>query len=319
MSRFAALTVFCVACLLGTASLAWSDEAPSAADIKTLVLKLSDPDAAVRDATEKQLIAVGLPVIEDVSSTADSPNLEVVARCVGVLAALRNSTDKPTREAAEAALKKLSESKNRSLARRANAVINPNVAQNNLLPGVAGGAVQMNVVVNNARISVTNRNGDRTLSADDESGKTEISRKASGEVAVKLTKTDDKGKPQTTTADAKNVEELKKQHPEAFKVYQKYETMLNGNRLNLQVRGGAMAVGLAGQPIPVRVQVMTEADKDLLKKDLETSLESLRQAAGKLKDLAAKGPVKPEDLQQVIAEIETVNQRLLESRKKLER
>lgn len=95
------------------------------AEIAELCRQLGAADFDVRERACRQLVAGGKSVVEKVVVAAESESLEVVARSVGVLKALYVGPDAQAREAALAALQKLSESSNRSVARRAAVVLNP--------------------------------------------------------------------------------------------------------------------------------------------------------------------------------------------------
>lgn len=106
-------------------------------------------------------------------------------------------------------------------------------------PAVPGAAIE----ARNLQLKVKSVNGQRTIEVDEDGQKIEITDNDGKDIVVKETRTVD-GKLKTTEATAKDVEELKKNHPEAAKTYEKYGTSTNGN---IRVFGAGPGARLQGE------------------------------------------------------------------------
>jgi hypothetical protein len=113
-----------------------------------------------------------------------------------------------------------------------------------LVPALPGAPAVPGAVIEarNLQVRVKSANGQRTIEVDEDGQKIEISDKDGKDIVVKETRTVD-GKPKTTEATAKDVEELKKNHPEAAKTYEKYGSSTNGRIRVLGAGPGAQIQG----------------------------------------------------------------------------
>ena len=98
--------------------------APSKADIEQWIADLNAPEFAKREEATRQLIDAGLVVVEPLMEASRSSNLETTVRITAILRAWFTSGREELVETAETALEQLTESKNRSMAHRAVAVLN---------------------------------------------------------------------------------------------------------------------------------------------------------------------------------------------------
>jgi hypothetical protein len=98
--------------------------APSDADVEQWITDLNAPDFHKREEATRQLIEAGTVVAEQLLEAARSSNLETTARITAILRAWMTSGRDDLIETAETALEQLAESKNRSMANRAVAVLN---------------------------------------------------------------------------------------------------------------------------------------------------------------------------------------------------
>jgi hypothetical protein len=108
-------------------------------------------------------------------------------------------------------------------------------------------------------MSVRNVNGQRDISVEDDNRKVEISDNAGKDIVVKVTEKVD-GKEKTTEAKAKDLDELKKNHPEAARVYEQYgQNQNNGIRVfgggiggAIQIQGNIQLQAIPAQAIPIQ-------------------------------------------------------------------
>jgi len=199
MMRTFALRVAAAAAVgisVGMSTLAYAQNpsvqvAPEA--LEKWVGELDSDNFDARQEATRRIVAAGKQAIPYAVKAAQGHSIEVSSRAVGVLKKLLQSEDKPTQAAATEALKGLSKSDNKALAGRAMAALIEVFGEPNRLS-------RLKVHVGNKRIEF---NGD-----------------ANG-IKVTLTETVD-GKDETSIFKATDIEELKKNHPEGHKLYEKY-------------------------------------------------------------------------------------------------
>lgn len=219
----------------------------SAAEVQKLLKQLASGKYKERNHAMQKLMAADPSVIAPVARAADTADIELGARCVDVLKHFYKKGDAAGRTAAQAALKKLQHSKHPAVAKWAAEVVRPSVP--NLprgLPfgggiriqiGAIGGAGGMHITsrsVNGRREMQITENGGRKITISDRNGKN---------IAMTVTQTVN-GKQKTTRYAAKDLDELKKKHPEAARIYERYGK--RGPRVG--VAGGGFFGGL--QPLP---------------------------------------------------------------------
>ncbi len=98
--------------------------APSKGDIEQWITDLNASEFIKREEATRQLIDAGMIVIEPLIEASKSSGLEVSVRITAILRAWFTSGREELVETAETALEQLRESKNRSVANRADAVLN---------------------------------------------------------------------------------------------------------------------------------------------------------------------------------------------------
>ncbi len=97
---------------------------PSKGDIEQWITELNASEFVKREEATRQLIDAGAVVIEPLMDASKSSGLEVSVRITAILRAWFTSGREELVETAETALEQLRESKNRSVANRADAVLN---------------------------------------------------------------------------------------------------------------------------------------------------------------------------------------------------
>lgn len=275
--------------------------AVTAGQVSGWVSQLTSRDFQTRRAASRQLVAAGQAAIGPVAKAAEGGDLERTTRCISVLRQLLVSADKPARADAEAALKRLSRSKNSTVARRAEAAL----PKADPKPGRRGAARQLGglQIRNGTRVSTRVINGQRTIDVTEPNRKLTISDLNGKEIRVKITTTV-KGKPVTREVKADTAEALKKADPEAAKFYQQYAV---NNALRIRIgafpprirNGGRRALppnrGARILPLPARVGGWHLQVERVQKK--------LDEAVGKLKELAGQPQAKPEELRAVLKQL----------------
>ncbi len=216
-----------------------ADEGPlSAEQIALFCEQLGAADFDVREEAMKKLIAKGKTGIDQVAAAAEAGSLEVAMRAIKILADFFRQPDAAATAAAGTALAKLSESKNRSVARRANNIIRPPdsaaTQRQQVLIGRANrrvvGGIAVNVVGNQIvagggmRVNTTNNNGDVTIDAEEDGRKVVITHRNAQNIVVRVTEAPAAGEKtgKTTEYKAKDLDELKAKHPEAHSLFEKH-------------------------------------------------------------------------------------------------
>lgn len=258
---------------------------PSPRHIDELIAQLDADQFGQREAAEAKLKTLGKPAIPALRKAALDESLEVTCRAIDVLAKLLQSTDESVRTAAKAALDELAKSEHGAAASRAAAAVKPKPDKNaagaiapNIIFGGGGNIVLgANVVVGGAgakRVSVTQRNGEKKIEADENGRKVKINQDAKGAIKIEVTEKKD-GKEVTKKYEASSVDELKKKHPQAHEIYKKYQQNgqplkatitinaiggLPGNMPNIQILPGPAVPGpIAPPPVAPRNSAETAA------------------------------------------------------------
>jgi hypothetical protein len=131
MWRILPLLLLCLADANGTLVRVWADEppkqvvspAPSQAEIEHWIADLNAPEFAIREQATEQLQATGTAAVEPLLKAAPACGLEASVRITAILRSWYTSGREELIDAAETTLEALSESKNRHLAGRSDAVL----------------------------------------------------------------------------------------------------------------------------------------------------------------------------------------------------
>lgn len=304
----------------------------SANDIARLIRELDSAEFEVRERAEKKLVAGGAAVIEAVTKAAESESLEVAARCVGVLKELYHSQDAAVKKGARQALEQLTHSKVPAVARRAREVLNPRPVvppeesrPNNPFPGLPPGG-RMTVKVQSRTV-----NGRAEIDVDENDTKIRIVHHNGQDITVTIRPpAPENGKvPAPLEFSAADSVALKEKHPEAHRYYEKYGTArFPGAFPGNFPRGGGFLPGIAEPPFPInpfapavprsRPQPAPKNDADAERAEAERKASAERDAARKelkrlterLRDLAAKPEIDPEEIRKLADEIRAVTERL---------
>ncbi len=234
-------TLLVVVALLSTCSLAGADLAVD--DPKTVSPKkspaveatqekirewidaLTSRDFETRRDASRKLLAAGQVVVKAVATAADGEYLERTTRCIALLRKMLASTDKATKSAAEWALKQLTKSRFRGVARRAGAAL-PKPDPSPQRGAASRNVTRISVRVTNGRSTINVVSGDRSIVIQDVNGK---------EISIRVTDRVN-GKNRTREIKASDVADLKKKDPEAHKLYEKHAGKNRGVRGGLLIR-----------------------------------------------------------------------------------
>jgi hypothetical protein len=273
---------------------------PSAQQIAALVKQLDSDKFADRQAASDRLSEIGKPAIGALAEAAAGDSLEVTVRSIDILKKLLESSDEATKGAAKAALEKVAASKRPAAARRAQDALKALEQQRSAQRFMPGG-IQIAVVGGARRMSVRNTNGVKTIEAEEANRKVKIVDDPKQGIKMEVTTKNDKGKESTEKYEAKTAEELKKKHPKAYEIYNKYSKQGGAFNFNVQMRvGGAAPIRV--QPRPRRVN------------SIDTAARILPAWAAHLKRLASDEAIKGASKESN----ETLRKKVAEVRKQLE-
>ena|GEM_PF-1525637 len=206
-------------------------ETVSAKQLETWITQLSEGNFRERRTASNNLLKAGKLAIPTLVKGAQKNDAELGARCVDILTKMYKGKDNTLKSAAEKALGELEKSSNISVAQRAqNATKKPEEFQQNPFGNIR---FQINgKAVNLFQQANANANGNwsKTIS---ENGKTTAIEKKNGAITIKVTEKVN-GKNKTKKFEAKNETELKKKHPELYKLYQKQNRLHNAGNLAFQ-------------------------------------------------------------------------------------
>ena len=291
----------------------------SAEQIARWVRDLDAGSAAVRDAAGKALVAAGTSAVKPVARAAKGKSLEVTVRGVAVLKALLASDDAATRQAARSALEGLAENTNHPAGQEATKALGTaGGAPPNRAGGLTGQIMaQMKIGGAGAvrQMSVRNSNGRKEIDVTENGRKVCIVEDKNG-IVVKVTdKPEGEKKPKPKEYKAADAAALKKKHPEAYKLYEKYAKQQGGaivlNFGNIRVGPG---VGIAAAAAPANAPRAGVRTRRLID---QASL-SLRKALARLEAAKTK-PLDAKAMAELVAQVRSVQAKLAEARKSLPR
>ena len=224
---------------------------PSPGEIAALVEQLDSDKFAQRQAASEKLSAIGKPAIGALAEAATGESLEVTVRSLEILKGLLESPDEPTKEAAKSALEQVAKSDRPSAARRAEDALKVLEQQQHPAGMNVPGGIQIAVAAagGGRRVSVKNVNGVKEIEADEGDRKVKIVDDPKQGIKMEVT-TKKNGKDVTEKYEAKNADELKKKHPQAYELYKQYGQNQGGVVMQFQF-GGNVPIRIGQQPIPV--------------------------------------------------------------------
>ncbi|MFT7643350.1 MAG: hypothetical protein ACI9G1_005115 [Pirellulaceae bacterium] len=250
------LIVALSACTItSTAPTAWCNElvTEEKASINKWIKELDSDLFSERNAASRELDRLGsraFPALEEAAMNSESR--EVTSRSVDVLKGWFGREDTPEHKTAEESLKRISAGEHGPAARLAKNVLSPPVIESPLQNRFGGGQVIIN---GNAQIRIAGGgiqfqrkafpvipggkfkrmstkivNGRKEIEVEEGEQKVKIVEEKEGKITVEITKKVD-GKEKTDKFEAKDAAELKKNHPDASKEYEKYAGKVRGNNI----------------------------------------------------------------------------------------
>lgn len=313
-------------------------DAPQPQDAPNVAELVKDLDADTFEARQRatdRLIALGrsaadpASVVDPLVAAAEQGSLEMSMRVVTVLKDLLAAPGEGTSATARQGLQKLTESKNEAVKSRASVALEPptNAAAPQpaaaaggivipggvgrpriiLPPNGIGGNIQIqgNGAIAVFQVQAMNGNGQRNVRVQ-ENGRTIAISENPQAVTVTVTEVVG-GKPKTTSWTAKNADELKKNHPEAHKLYIKH--MGPQPFFGQAPPAIVMQAGANGLLPDVRAKAGKRLEE--VGKQLEASLKMLRDR------LADEQAANDEELQKLVEELEKAQRELESVRKQL--
>ena len=228
--------------------------------VEQLIEQLDSAEYDKREAACGKLAAKGKAAIAALENASANGNLEVSSRATTLLGKLLKSSDAATADAASSALKRLANGDSAAAARKAKSILDEKIGSKDA-PGMnAGGGIVFGngggrIVINGGQLnfgggalrtmSVKTVNGVKEINASEDGKTVKIQDDPAKGIKVELTEKEN-GKEVTKKYDAKNADELKKNHPSAYEIYKKYgaEQPANG------VLQGVIQLQIGNVPIP---------------------------------------------------------------------
>jgi hypothetical protein len=313
---------------VGSAESLAADEAaavPAAAQIAEWIQQLKSDRFTERSEASKRLEAAGKQAFPALAEAATGENREVSLRAVEVLRKQLEQGDGATKEAARTTLQKIADSNHETAAQRAKEVLNPPPPEApaapgiQIVPGVPGLQImpQIQIQVQAAGGGVTRQmriqNGSKEVEATENGRKTKITENPNEGIKIEVTETKD-GRETKRTYAAKTADELKRNHPEGYELYEKYAKQQAGLPQQVQI--------VAGQALAAGIQnALPLADK-LSKASAITTLKHARQlveSAAKQLERGQPAADKDQDVAPVRKRLEEIAKEIEAERAKLEK
>ncbi len=274
-------------------------------------IKQLDSDRfAERNEASRNLEAVGKAACPALAEAALGQSREVTLRAIAILRKHLKG-DKAMKEAAKEALKRVAESDHESAARRAKEVLDPKPpAQRAVFPGgqiaprVNAGRLVRRVRINNGA------NGVKEIEVEDNRRKIKITEDPTGGIRIEVSEKKD-GKETTQKYSAKTVDELKKTHPEAHKIYGKYAKQAGGG---IQMRA-VQVQPRARPPMPLQPGEMQQR---VLRKTAASRLRHARRVVEMAAKHLQQAGETTEELKNSVKRLEEIAQELQNEEAKLD-
>ncbi len=265
------------------------------AEVARHIKSLADGNLLQRRETTSKLLEMGKAAVAPLAKEAGEGRKETMYPCFDVLTRLLASNNAETSAAAKTELTKLMQSPNRPVGLRAKSalqlgeILGGRAARHPAFPALPGGPnvvpnVQLNVALNGAngeKVQTSVINNERAIQVERGDERIEIRDKSGKDIVVRQTRTVD-GKPKTDEFKAADSDELKKNHPEAFKLYEQY-TPRNGNAqigggnlggvIQIQVGPGPFGVANGARRVPAEFGPTPSAARTIRAEDADGELE----------------------------------------------
>jgi uncharacterized protein Yka (UPF0111/DUF47 family) len=263
-------------CTAGARTAARGQDTPDTPEqIQQWIQDLDSPQFSKRRSASQELTRAGEAAIDALKRAAASDSRERSIRSLEILEKHWQGANDTLKDAARKALDELKTSDNPTLARRAEAILNPKPEAPP--PQVPQALIPLQIqvqggIANGVRtIQVQNINGVKRTTVQDKNRKITIEEDPNQGIKIEVTEAKD-GKSETKKYEAKDAAELKKKHPEAHKIYEEFS-----NQQPLQIRIGALPLQIPppGPPAADIIEQVKKVEREL--DQLEQSLKSLRR------------------------------------------
>ena len=327
MTRQWLLSAAVLLVLSGAAGTVRADETVPASEerIAELIERLDAPRFGDRQAAQQELADAGKSALPALERAAASENRETAGRAVEVLEQHFQGDNDALKSAAKESLERLAKHDSESVARRAKDILSPPQPESPQpdvprIPRLRLGGARIQIQVggnaggNVKSLTVKDVNGVKEIEAKEGGSKVKIVDDPAKGIEVEVTETKD-GKETTKKYEAKNADELKTKHPEAYKLYEEFSKPPEVPQIPgippgvVPVPGGAPAAGGARR-IKILRPDEVEAAREQLKEaisDLDAVLENLEKDAEKspeLKEALNKADAAKIRLLKVISKLE---------------
>jgi hypothetical protein len=222
-------------------------------DINRLVEQLDSPRFAERQAASHKVTMAGIEAIKPLKVAAIAGSREQAKRAIEVLQKFLKSGEVKTRDQAHSAMVEISTCDNKAAALRAKSILEAAQPAEDFFTPRAGvplapiqmiqpfqfgqGQIRLNVqIIGNQRmIQIRNINGVKDITVKEGSRTIKIHDDPNQGIQIEITEKKD-GKQKTEKYTAKDAQNLKKQHPEIYKLYVKHSQGNPAAAIRLQVK-----------------------------------------------------------------------------------
>jgi hypothetical protein len=249
-------------------------KSPAASEsIEQLIEQLDAAEFKDREAACAKLAAKGKDAIPALEKAAANGNLEVSSRAATILGKLLKSSDEATENAALKSLHNLADGNSPAAARKAKSILEKkdglqdngqgmNLPGGIILPGngfggriiINGGQLNIGGGATMKTMSVRNVNGVKEIETSEDGKTVKIQDDPAQGIKIEITEKEN-GKETTKKYEAKNVDDLKKNHPAGYELFKKYGGEQQGNgiqlNMNLQALPGNAIPGNAMPALPL--------------------------------------------------------------------
>lgn len=275
--------------------------------INQWITELDADDFQSREAATESLTKAGMQALDALVEAAQGQSLEVTTRAMDIITSLHETSAEEAQDKVAAALQQVAEGKNKAAASRADAILNPPQPPQPPQAQRIGG---FNIVMggNNMQVqSSTDAAGNKTINATEGDRKVDIDEKADGSIKMTVREKVD-GKEKSTEYSAKDQDELKEKHKEAYELYEKYTKQMNIGIPQIQFGRINALPAVRGIRLvnPAQQQAAAAAIKEA-QKELKAAVSALRRMAN------ADDQATPEEMEKLIEQIEQAEKKIQEA------
>ena len=292
-----------------------SAEASSPDAIAKWIQRLDSNRFAERSEASRHLERIGKAACPALAEAAVGGSREAMLRAIDILRTHFQQGDEATKQAAKEALEKIAKSGREPAARRAQEVLTPPPPANAPgLPRIAiGPQIQIQLNAGGRQIRrVRIAGGVKQIDVEDNGRKVKITEDANGGIQMAVTEKKN-GKPTTKKYTAKNEAQLKKNHPEAHKLYEKYAKQAGGR---IQVRAVPLQPGVVPRAPMLPGQIQQRMPRRSAALHLKQARRLVELAVKQLRQMKETGK-SAEELKRTIKQLEEIAQQLEQQQAKL--